>query len=189
MSTRNELIAAGVIAVLLILVALNLWEKYSAPRPAGSVSVIAAVSPALRKAPTAKVPIKAPVTVYRGQTKANLKLPAAVIADEHREVVAASQVAADLHPQTVSTVINTETGAVETFVKTDPYPWLAIEARGEISGAYGYKFKSGELGSRPVARLQVKYDLLRVKALTVGAVASVDSDRDAFAGIGVSYKF
>ena len=68
-------------------------------------------------------------------------------------------------------------------------PWLAIETRGEFGLVYGYKFKAGELGSRPVARLQLKYDVLRVKALTIGAVASVDSDRDAFVGIGLSYKW
>ena len=165
------------------------WKNYQAVPPAGGDSVPAVVAPVLKKATIVPVKIKAPVKTYQGATKANLKLPPLVIADEHKQVISASRVAPDLHPQTVTTVINTETGTVESFTKTEPYPWLAVETRGEASILYGYKFKTGELGAKPVGRLQIKYDVLRVKALTLGAVASIDSDRDGFVGIGMSYKW
>jgi hypothetical protein len=158
-------------------------------RPVGSDSVIATPSPVLRRAPVVPVSIKAPVRTYQGATKTNLKLPAAVITDPQQQVIAASQVRADLRPQTVSTVINTETGKVETFVKTDPYPWLAWEPRGEARVAYGYKFDARRHDVKPVARLQVGYDVVRVKALTIGVTATLDSDRDVFLGVGVAYRW
>lgn len=179
------------LAALVALVGLGGFIVYDklVDRPIGSDSVLAEKSPIVRKAPTAQVPIKGKVTVYQGRTKTNLKLPATVIADEQQQVIAASQVKADLRPQTVSTVINTETGQVQTYVKTDPYPWFAIETRGVATVAYGYKFDARKHTTQPVARLQVGYDVVRVKALTAGVVATLDSDRDAFVGVGISYRW
>ncbi len=182
----------GLIASVTLVVAYTgvaLYDTLTAPKPAGSDSVIAIEAPAVAKAPTAKVEIKAPVRAYRGQAKANLKLPAAVAADPHQEVIAASQVKSDLRPQTISTVVNTETGAVQTFVKTDPYPWFAIETRGELRMGYGYKYSALARTVAPVGRLHLGYDVVRVKALTIGVTATVDTDREAFVGVGVSYKF
>lgn len=177
------------------------YDILSKPKPVGSDSVIAVEAPAVRKAPTKKVVIKAPVRAFQGDTKANLKLPPLVQADANKEVIAASQVKSDLRPQTVSTVVDKETGDVQTFVKTDPYPWLAVETRGDIRLSYGYKYRAGVPlmagqsaiitgGSlNTVGRLQLTYDALRIKAFTVGIVATVDTDRDAFAGVGLSYKW
>lgn len=158
-------------------------------RPVGSDSVIADVSPIVRRAPVVPVTIKAPVKTYQGDTKKNLKLPAAVQADPQQQVIAASQVRADLHPQTVSTVVNTETGAVQTYVKTDPYPWFAVETRGVAQVAYGFKYDVRRLEPKTVARLHVGYDVIRVKALTAGVVATLDSDQTGFVGVGVSYRW
>lgn len=169
--------------------ATTLWQNYKPAAPAGGDSVPVQSSPVVKKAPVVAVAIKAPVKTFQGQTKVQLKLPPIIIADAAEQVIAASKVTADLHPQTVTTVINTDTGAVQSFVKTEPYPWLAIENRGEASVIYGYKFRAGDFVPKPVGRLQVKYDAVRVKALTVGVTASVDSDRDAFAGVSVSYKW
>lgn len=166
-----------------------LWDVLSAPRPVGGDSVIATEAPAVRKVTTEQVVIKAPVKAFKGRTKANLKLPAAVQADPKQEVIAASQVKSALRPQTVSTVVNTETGKVETFVKTDPYPWLALETRGEIRLAHGYKWKVINPAAERVTRLQINYDVVRVKALTVGVTGTLDTDRDAFVGVGLSYKW
>jgi hypothetical protein len=86
-------------------------------------------------------------------------------------------------------VIDTETGETQNYVKEDPYPWLAAERRGEVSLSYGYKFRSATSQTEPVARLQFGYDAVRIKAITVGVRATVDSDRDAFVGLSVSIKF
>lgn len=182
-------IAFGVLGVgVFALLGLSLYDRFST-RPAGTESVVAAPSPVLRNAPTARVAVKAPVTVYKGKTKARLKLPADVQADQNKHVVAASKVQPDLRPQTVTTVIDTETGAVSSYVKADPYPWFAIETRGEVRLAYGYKYNAFYGDVTRVARLGIGYDVLRVKALTAGVVATVDSDGDAFAGVAISYRW
>lgn len=182
------------VGIVALIAALGLggfiaYDKLRKPVPVGTESVIATVAPAVRKAPRVRVAVKAPIETIQGDAKANLKLPASVIASADEQVISASQVKADLHPQTVSTVLNTETGKVETFVKADPYPWLAVEARGEASIAYGYKFNRGIQAIAPVARFQVGYDVLRVKAVTLGVVATIDSDRDAFAGVRLIYRW
>lgn len=180
-------IGLAVAAVLAVLFAV-LYDKL-VERPVGSDSVIAEVAPAVKRAPVVPVAIKAPVKTFQGKAKANLKLPAAVQADPQQQVIAASQVKADLRPQTVSTVINTETGAVQTYVKTDPYPWFAVETRGVAQVMYGYKIDAATRSPKPVARLHVGYDVVRVKALTVGVVGTLDSDQTAFVGVGVSYRW
>lgn len=180
----------GVVAVLSILgIGYVLYDVLGVPRPVGSVSVVATPAPALHMAPTVSTPIKAPVKTYRGKTKTNLKLPDKVIADDKQQVIAASQVKSSLRPQTVSTVIDTDTGAVTSYTKTDPYPWFAVETRGEAKVAYGYKYNHSVGVPAPVARLQLSYDAIRIKALTAGITATVDSDRDSFVGIGLSYKW
>jgi len=192
-----KLIGGGVLVAAIAGVGYILWDKLSAPRPVGTESVIAIEAPAVRKAPRVKVAIKKPVETIQGAAKANLKLPAAVQADPNQQVVAASQIKSDLHSQTVSTVINTETGKTETFVKQDPYPWFAVETRGEIKLAHGYKWRAigsggfgyNNLDTARVTRLQIDYDVVRVKALTLGVTGTLDTDRDAFVGVGLSYKW
>lgn len=186
--SRLEKVAAAVLVVLIGIAGYYLYG-YLDRRPVGSESVIAAVAPAVKNEPVVSTPIKAPVKTYRGKTKARLELPASVQADDHQQVIAASQVKADLRPQTVSTVVNTKTGTVETFVKTDPYPWLAVETRGEARVAYGYKFQPRVGSVQPVARLQVGYDVVRIKALTAGVLATLDTDGTGFVGVGVSYRW
>lgn len=158
-------------------------------RPVGSDSVVARQAPAVKKQPTKQVTIKAPVTAFVGKTKANLKYSGKFLEDDNEQVIAANQVKGSDRPQTVSTVVNTETGAVTTFVKTDPYPWLSFEPRGELKLSYGYKFKAALPQAERVTRLQLNYDVIRVKALTVGATATIDTDRDAFVGASVSYRW
>jgi len=184
----RKLIIGAIVAVVGVVVFYFLYDKL-VDRPVGSDSVLAEVAPAVRKEPTAEVMIKQPVRAYQGESKARLKLPAAVQADPNQQVIAASQVKADLRPQTVSTVVNTETGKVDTYVKTDPYPWFAWEPRGEARVMYGYKFDPRQHTTRPVARLQVGYDVVRTKAVTWGVTGTLDSDQTAFVGVGVSYRW
>lgn len=170
-------------AVVLAGGAYSLFAK----REQAPEAVQAKPSPIVAKAPVKRVAVKAPIRTYQGETKANLRLPAEVVADPVKQVVSASTVAPDLHRQTVSAVLNTETGEVETFVKPEPYPWLAPEGRGYASLAYGYK--GSGVAVKPVGRLTVGYDVVRVKALTIGAVASADTDRTAFVGLQLTYRW
>lgn len=181
---------ASVLAVLVLgFAGFTLYDQYRKPVPVGSDSVPAVEAPAVKKAPKVKVAIKAPVTTLQGDSKANLKLPASVIADDHQQVIAATQTPGSLRPQTTSTVIDTETGEVKSFTKTDPYPWIAYEPRGSIGLAYGYKYNHVMHNSASVARLEVGYDVVRIKALTLGVRATVDSDSTAFAGVGIKYQW
>ena len=153
---------------------------------AGGPSIEATPAPEVRSAPSTRVP-SAPVRVYTGDTKAKLKLPPEVIVNPNQQVIAATRVPADPRPQTVTTVIDTATGDSQSYVKVDPYPLFAIEARGEASLAYGLKLRNGI--QTQVARAQISYDVVRVKALTVGVVGSADSDGDAFIGARVAYRW
>ncbi len=165
------------------------------PTKPSEVSVPAAPAPEVKRAPTRRVAIKQPVKVFDDKTKKDLKLPEVVVKNEGEHVIAATQVKGSLRPQTITTVIDEKTGESQSFVKTDPYPWLAMENRGEIRMAYGYRYSPQSLTMfspstvKQVGRLSFTYDALRVKALTIGPSGSVDTDGQAFIGLGVSYRW
>lgn len=188
MRTKLEIFGAAALVFLIAAAAYIIYD-HLADRPVGSESTIAKVAPAVERQPTSTAIIKVPVKTYVGKTKANLKLPAAVQSDDKQQVIGASQVSSNLRPQTVSTVVNTETGEVQTYVKTDPYPWFAVETRGELKLAYGYKYNHVMHDSAPVGRLQFGYDVVRIKTFTVGVTATADSDSTAFAGVGLTYRW
>lgn len=180
------------IAVLVAVVALlALWFDHlrsAAPAAPINVSVPATAAPEIKAVPTMPVAIKAPVRVYTGgaQLKTRLKLPKPVIDDTARQVIAASTVRADDHPQTVTTVINTDTGLSETYVKRDPLPWLAWDARGEVGMYVGLK------NGGAAVRIEARQGLVQVKAVHIGVTASLDQSlsgaaggMDSFVGVGV----
>lgn len=183
------------IAIVLLTAALAagmtlLALRFSNQQPTApvNVSVPATAAPEIKATPTKPVAIKAPLRVYAGGPglKAKLRLPQPVIDDTARQVIAASQVRADDHPQTVTTVINTDTGASETFVKRDPLPWLAWDTRGEVGMYLGLK------NGGAAVRIEARQGLVQVKALHVGVTASLDQSlggaaggMDSFVGVGV----
>ena len=176
----------GALVVVGALIWLLIWT-IEARRPV-EVSVPATPAPELKRAPTARVAIKAPVKVYTGSTKAKLKLPADAQANQFENVLAATTVKGNDRPQTVTTTINTETGESRSFVKQDPLPWFAIETRGEARLALGYRYDGSGL-PKQIVRLGINYDAIRVKALTAGITGTVDSDGRTFIGIGVAYRW
>ena len=165
------------------------------PTKPSEVSVPAKAAPEVKRAPTKRVAVKAPVKVFEDKTKKDLKLPPAVIDNPDEHVIAATQVKGSDRPQTVTTVIDEKTGESSSFVKTDPYPWLAFENRAEVRMSYGYRYtpQSGILFNaaavKPVGRLSFTYDALRVKALTLGTTAQIDTDGQAFVGVGAAYRW
>ncbi len=177
--STGVLVICGVMIWMLIAVV-----QLKQPSP---VSVPAVAAPEVKRATTARVVVRRPVKVFAGDTKAKLKLPADALANPAEHVTAATRVPSSDRPQTVTTTINTDTGESRSFVKADPYPWFAWEPRGEVRLAIGYKHHDGRL--QQVTRLGVGYDVVRVKALTVGVVGSIDSDGATFAGIGLAYRW
>jgi len=126
------------------------------------------------------------VEVYAASAKKKLKLPAKVVNDSKKQVIAANTVEPSDNEQTVTTVIDTDTGKSETYVKAEPLPWLSSSKHGSIGAYYGFK------GGDQTARVQATQDLFQVKAVHVGAIVSVDrsaSGSDAFVGVGASYKW
>jgi hypothetical protein len=151
------------------------------------VSVPATPAAEVKRAPVKRVPVKVPVKVYGGDTKARLKLPADVVKAPEKQVIAATKVDRSERPQTVTTVINTETGESSSYTRLDPYPWFALDTRGEARLALGVKTRNGRI--EQVVRMGITYDVVRVKALTAGVVGTIDSDGEAFAGIGIAYRW
>jgi hypothetical protein len=180
-----------VLAALLALLVLLGWMHSAVPSAPVNVSVSATPAPAVRALPKVAVTLAAPVQVYAGGAllKRKLKLPDRVIANADQQVLAASQVQADEHPQTITTVINSQTGVAETFVKRDPLPWLAWDHHGD-AGIYA-GFKNGS----PALRLEARQGLVQVKALHFGVSASIDQPlggagrMDSFIGVGVWTKW
>lgn len=161
------------LAVVVAALAMSYWYKnHDRPEfllPPVNVTVPAAPAPEVAKKETVAKPILAKtVKVYPAAVKNNLKLPQHVLDDPELDVLAASQVPADNHPRTITTVLDRETGESETYVKRDPLPWFDDRK----SGSAGIYAMYGNTG--PFARLQVRQELFQVKALHVGVMATYD---------------
>lgn len=174
--------------VLMALLAFG-WAYHmilAKPEVAGQV-VLATAAREVTMAPKVEVPLQK-ITVYKSPPvlKKKLSLPQEVVDDDKASVLASSKIAAGEHGKTVTTVINTETGKSETYVRTDPLPWFAFESRGEVGLYYGIK------NGQQAARVQARQDFIQVKALHFGVIGSVDlaaGRPDYFAGVGVAYRW
>jgi hypothetical protein len=184
-SFKTALIVALALAVTVLLI-----RQSQDPVPPVNLSVPAKPAPEVKHLPKVEKPIQAKtVKVYPAKVKKELKLPEIVQDDPVKEVVAASQVKADDHPQTVTTVVNTDTGDFETYVKRDPLPWLARSDRGEVGLALGFK------NAEPAVRLEGRQEVFQVKAVHFGVTGSVDQQlngaekTDWFVGVGAWYRW
>lgn len=182
----------GVVVALTVVLLIRSHEQPAAV-PVG-VTVKATPAKEVANVPKVDVQVQKPLKVYAGGQglKSGLKLPAPVVQNHAEQVIASSKVeAADDHPHTVTTVINTDTGQSETYVRTDPLPWIAWSSRGGIGMYAGIK------NGTPAVRLQAEQELFTVKAIHFGAVASVDQpigaspqyDQEWFVGIGAKYEW
>lgn len=190
MNKKDAIIAA--LSLLLCAMAALWWTGNS--RKAAEVGVTVQATPATEVKNVSKegVVVKAPVKIYSGGAglKDRIKLPKDVVADGRQQVIASSKVdAVDDHPHTITTVINTDTGESQTYVRTDPLPWLAWGGRGALGMYAGIK------NGTPTVRLQLRHDLLQVKAVHFGAIAAVDQPisgpmaMDYFVGVGAEYRW
>lgn len=161
-----------------------LWADRQATAPTPGIVTVATPAKVLTKIERVAVPCTV-VQAYKPAAKRKLKLPTAVVASPTSQVLASSDVRATEHDTRISTVLDTSTGAVDTYTQTLPLPWLRPEARGEVGLYYGVK--PGHIG--PVGRLVASYDVMQVKAAHVGVMGSLDTDGAAFAGIGVRVRW
>ncbi len=178
----------------IVLIPLSAWVIWSFPyRPVTSApsaeAVPATIAPEVKSDPKISTPIRgATVKTFTDGSKVKLRLPADVLANDNVHVIQASRVRADDHPQTVTTVLNTETGESQTYVKEEPLPWTALDPHGEAGIYYGIKN-----GERAV-RAEVRQGLVQIKAVHVQAIASIDQatgpvSADYFAGVGAVYRW
>ena len=178
----NRLIEYAMVAVIAIGGAyLYAWYNKPPVIPAGVTVEATPAQEIRRELPT--VTIKPPmVNVYSPGIKGKLKLPTAITNDDNQHVLASSKTANDERPHTVSTVINSATGEVQTFDRTDPLPWLAVNTKSELGIYYGLKHGEQAL------RIEGRQELLQIKAVHMGAIASADMTRngtEGFVGIGL----
>ena len=168
------------------------WVMFmpGAPEPSEAVAVPAAEADAVKGEEKKPVAIRSgTVRAYAPAAKANLKLPADVAMDDAKQVIAAHTVDPDEHPQTVTTVIDTDTGESKTYVKPEPIPTFAWNFHGD-AGIYA-GLKNGERA----IRLEVRQGVAQFKAVHVGALASADQPlasplkADYFIGMGAWYRW
>lgn len=146
------------------------------PAPPG-IHMPATLAPELKREQTVPLIIDF-VKVYKPAVKQKLKLPAHVQADPKQHVVASTKTANDERQHTVTTTLNTATGEFTSYDRVEPLPWLAVSTKTEVGLFYGLR------GREQIIRLQAQQELLQIKAVRVGATASLDSDGETFVGIG-----
>lgn len=124
------------------------------------------------------------VVVAKPGAKKKLDLPPEVQADPKKHVTTAVIIQPDERPQSVSAIFNEATGTTDILTQRLAYPWLAIEQRGQLWAGYGLK-----LNGERAWRILMREDLLQLKALHLGAHASIDTGGQWFAGVGVGYRW
>lgn len=147
------------------------------PAPPG-IHMPATPAPELKREETIPVQVAEPIRVYKPAVKKKLKLPPAVQADAGQHVVASTKTANDERQHTVTTTLNTSTGEFTSYDRAEPLPWLAVNTKSQVGIYYG--LKRGE----QITRLEGRQELLQIKAVHIGATATLDSDGETFVGIG-----
>jgi hypothetical protein len=135
-------------------------------------------------------PVNVAVQTFNDSVKNRLNLPSDVAANKSKKVVSASKVKASSHPSTVTTLIDSGTGKTETYVRTDPLPWLSVSHQGGAGASILQNFRTGD----QVLRLHARQDLVQIKALHLSGVLSADIARssgqtDPYAGLNIEYRW
>lgn len=160
-----------VCALVLLVLGLKFWDSFNgAPEPARArdVAAVATQAPQIEAAPVEWIVPPKPVKTYAPKAKAAVKLPAAVQADAAAVVLQSSRIAASDRPQTVTAVLDTETGETRQYVVDEPLPWLDTTVRSDAGVYLG--LKRGE----PTIRAQARAQIAQVKELRLGALAGAD---------------
>lgn len=138
------------------------------PARARDVATVATQEPQIEAVPVDWIVPPKPLKTYAPKAKAAVKLPQAVQADEAAVVLQSSRIAASDRPQTVTAVLDTETGETQQYVVDEPLPWLDTTVRSDAGVYLG--LKRGE----PTIRAQARAQIAQVKELRLGALASAD---------------
>ncbi len=124
------------------------------------------------------------VAVYKESAKKKTKLPDRLKNDKAIAVLDSSRIEGSDHPQTVTTVINTDTGDTETLVSEDPLPWISVKSRNELKLTAGINQSGGYSGG-----LLFSHEFGSIKALNFGFDVALYTGGFKQAGASVSYRF
>jgi hypothetical protein len=177
MSIRTilELIGAAIGAVIL-------WFGMQRPAPVIEPRK-AEQAPEIAAVPSAEIhPAK--VKVKGSSAKKKLNLPADVQANDALHVMDSAVLPPEDRDVTVTHLIDENTGETQTLVEEKPYP--LIEAENDKTASFAIGVKNG---GKTVVRLTLVDDLVQVKAVHFGAMATADSDGALFLGVGISYRW
>lgn len=173
-------------SALSVIFVIILFYIHNTPAPeAVGTTVEAQQASELKYMATEDLPI-GNIKVFDLKAKEKLKLPASVVSNPKKKVVASSKVKASERPRTISTVVDTDTGEFTTYSRTDPLPWLAVNTRTHVGAYYGWK------DGTDIVRIQARQEFLQVKQVHLEAIASVDIGglkTDSFIGIGGRLSF
>lgn len=175
---RNMLLGLAALAAGVLL-----WFGLQQDRAPVNTAQIATPAPQVAHEDKADTPVKTKtIQAYSNSAKARLPIPAAAREKTSLMAVAASRVEADDHPNTITTLVDADTGATTTYINREPMPFLARETTSEAALYYGWRNGVGAI------RVDVRQALFTVKSVHVGIIGSLDQPRGAvvgtFIGIG-----
>ena len=172
--TGLEIIAA-------IIASVTIWI-FANRQPEKIISSPATAAPAIQNVQKVPVQVKT-VQVYPASVKKKTDLPKSEQDNPIIAVLDSSKIQPDLHPQTITTILNTQTGETSTTIVQNPYPLFTEERRKEIRFSYGIK-STGTVG-----RIQFTDDLYQVKAIHLGFIGVADTDGEFFIGASAAYRW
>lgn len=180
MLSKLRCAGAGFIVGLLvagIIVGGAYWRGLTHKQP----SVEATDAPEVRDRKTATIET-APLRYFKG-AKEPLTLAPSVKANPLAVVTAATKIGISDYPHTVTAVTDTGTGVTSLFVREDPLPWMQSRRALEVGLNYGVN-EDAKTGYR----LDLRYDVLQIKAANFGVVGSIQDGR-SFVGVGVRARW
>lgn len=177
-----------VLVVIIVIISVAWWIKYHPRQVPVGIQVAAAPAKVIESTPQIKIVPKY-IYVYIPAAKKELNLPQAEQDNKGSFVIGSSSIGSSDRPQTVTTVLDTDTGKTRTYVAQAPYPWLAAENNREVSLQYGWKSGLGMASNGMTWRAEFSDDLVQVKALHLGVHSTIDTDGQFYAGVSLSYKF
>lgn len=167
-----------------------MWPD-STPSVTPGSQVAVALPPAVTEAPSIEIPATRtptrPAIIAIPKTpkvRDKVKLPPALFDAAETYLVATGSLAAEERQYTLSSVLDRRTGETTVHAVAEPLPWFSLSTDHGAAGVY-YGIKDGE----PVWRGTLSQEVFRVKRARVQGVASLDSDGEAFAGIGAEIRW
>jgi hypothetical protein len=176
LTRRAELLFAGLI---LVGVLVFIWDRLTPPPSPVGAYAVAVPNKVLASVPKEVIQPKS-LKVYSKPAKKKLNLPDEIQQDDNMYVLSSSTLKHDYHPQTVTTIVDKETGETRVLPRREAYPWFAFEQTGSTELTCGFKTISGK-----TCRGEISEYVVQVKALHLGGKVTLDSDGSGYVGIGL----